>query len=825
MCTDSSDCSSHGLRKGGGGANQHCGTQRERLSLEVTNSEAVETLANLKKFVGSVAKVFMLLGGNSRIAKVDMLGIEQAILSTSHAGLWRPPLAVVAAINTFRSIECVKNQRWADMVSLLSLATSPLCGLLPAEAHRDHNRGIAKLALARAAPRSGRSVRPPMELCECLLKMSTALVNNDILPEADKKDFELLAVALEDPADYGVDQVNKAIAALSFFTPTAIPETSILASVVSIKKFKECRAACLKAAQARLNELTKGRTIIDAGHEVTKIEEGADVGKTKLHKVLRRAATYVTTLQRPHADIEKYCALMDRLANCVTTSVSVFDRSFQNYLEAVTEQNHEAAEESKREADRVVKGWKAAHFEKELFAHCHHLWQTLDKHLQSLYSRQQVLGKVVDLLPKCSGFAAECGAQTSDVSELVEVMSLLGDLLVQLKHFDIPCDPPVIQAAVGFKNSLKIDSMAIGIYKEQLATLKSVMVRFAEELAKADGDTDVMCDLQQEKVNVQQMLHLSSWSSTPKFDKEALGVLGPLLLLSSTRQAIRKAATQSLSWKQLPTVLGEGYQACLKIAAPGADAVIPKLTFLTGDSQKAEFFFKVADEVSQYVNPAFNKLKGLVDDGLAKQQAVVQSVVMAEKSDMEFLSEFDFKACDAAHKGLKSMLAKAECLEQVFKCQVDIADAMAARIAAQVAINRFAILQLVSRGHINHSTKGKTLRTQLTALWTTVISHKLLSYFGDGLVKQVQAILAQPAQPPEKSGKASKPKRPAREKKGKAATSHAKGREEPAEEEDSGVFEPPLETLESPELEQPGSDADDGFLESEVPEDQASDAP
>ena len=77
----------------------------------------------------------------------------------------------------------------------------------------------------------------------------------------------------------------------------------------------------------------------------------------------------------------------------------------------------------------------------------------------------------------------------------------------------------------------------------------------------------------------------------------------------------------------------------------------------------------------------------------------------------------------------------------MFKSQIDLTMHRKALTSAQVAINRYAMLQLKSRPNIQHATKGKPLSTQLDLVWKSVIANEIQGEFKEEFRQKIEMII------------------------------------------------------------------------------------
>jgi hypothetical protein len=326
-----------------------------------------------------------------------------------------------------------------------------------------------------------------------------------------------------------------------------------------------------------------------------------------------------------------------------------------------------------------------------------------------------------------------------DDLHLSEVMSALGSLRDDLEIASISCDASVFVAAKMYRDSLNIDDIAQKVYLEKISGMQSKVVQFLQAAETSEVDLeDTICA----SVQLDRILQLTSWSETPQHDRTSLDMLKSAMYLVSHAHEAESNSSGSIALKNLPAVLCEAYKAGKQVVHAGADAVIPKFTFLTGDPEMAVKMFKKCHRVSQSTDTCMNALVKAVQEGLDKAEHLVEKAAPeVHVGAVDFESDFKVDKCEAAHKAINGAISKAEILVQKCGVGIDLHVAKNARLHARGCINRSALAQLVSRANISHLAKGKPLRAQLKAVWDSVNTHGLSQFIPQELQELVEGLL------------------------------------------------------------------------------------
>lgn len=120
------------------------------------------------------------------------------------------------------------------------------------------------------------------------------------------------------------------------------------------------------------------------------------------------------------------------------------------------------------------------------------------------------------------------------------------------------------------------------------------------------------------------------------------------------------------------------------------------------------------------------------------------------------MAKFRLDSCDSSQKQLQAFINKAETLSTQFDLQMDLETHRQALKLAKAAINKYALLQLVSRPNIQHATRGKALRSQLDKVWKSVTSHNLQDLFAEEFKQKIQMIIGTVGDAVSSAGKPSK---------------------------------------------------------------------
>ena len=243
------------------------------------------------------------------------------------------------------------------------------------------------------------------------------------------------------------------------------------------------------------------------------------------------------------------------------------------------------------------------------------------------------------------------------------------------------------------------------------------------------------------ETEINELKMLAAWSQTPKFDRSALDILQPAMFLVCKRHSAIAASTGNISLKKIPSILPEAYAAAKAVIHPGAERIMPCLTFLVGDVSVAQQLFKHCEVAALQVDACMHKLNTAVSGGLEAAVQSCEACVFSEVMDnKEFETKFKLADCEAAHKTLMSSTGKAELLQ---KTGVDVKTeaAMDMKQKVRAAINRFALIQMLGRPNLSHASKGKALRTQLSSIWKAVSEHGLNDLLPKELCEEVERVL------------------------------------------------------------------------------------
>jgi hypothetical protein len=287
--------------------------------------------------------------------------------------------------------------------------------------------------------------------------------------------------------------------------------------------------------------------------------------------------------------------------------------------------------------------------------------------------------------------------------------------------------------------------MSLADAQVKLREMQALVAQHVKKCSEA-GETNV--DTPTLAVSV--LVHLSAWSSSPVFDKQCLEIIQPAMSLISNGASIREKTKGKLLWSNIPVQLSDGYKAVARVVHPGADAMIPKLSFLCGDAASAKACWDACLSIKDSVEPCVKKLQSHVETSLSVSDAAVQAGVRGELNDKAFLDEFKTTDMDSKLKTIAVAITRAEVLRSKFGLDIEVKAAKETQELGRAAVNRAALLLLLGRGLITHPTKGRTLRSQLKSVWTSVQAHNLERLLPNGLAEQVVNTLGSADQGGEK---------------------------------------------------------------------------
>ena len=252
------------------------------------NDLAVAQVSELKKFGSNLQKSLQAIA-----APCPKVAFESMLIGMSckkYDNKFDRPVAMIAVVGQYQALDKVKFGRWDELATVMTENTAALNRLVDADVLEQHCKCTAELCLAKAAPRTGRSCRPPAELGESLSKLASVFATEDYLPPGDAKDFRDLLKALAKVSDETFEETQKTHTILEGLTEVLVADTSVLFPLVQLSAFKELRRMCLKDTKTRMEDLTKSRTLTVVQHELSKVTANDVRGKdTALLDALRRA--------------------------------------------------------------------------------------------------------------------------------------------------------------------------------------------------------------------------------------------------------------------------------------------------------------------------------------------------------------------------------------------------------------------------------------------------------------------------------------------------------------------------------------------------------
>ena len=515
-----------------------------------------------------------------------------------------------------------------------------------------------------------------------------------------------------------------------------IAEASILYPLAQLPNFKELCRMCLKDAKTRLNDLTKSATLTNLVKEIELIvDHNKGVSDTSYQYCLARATEYACTLTRPHPDIDRFSAIVDSILNYGGMVCQGLDCSLGKFIESMV-----TGEPKTTEAEQILflaRNWRAMSTDNEAFVHRQDCSATLRQYDSVAEHRLRLLDmfRGLDLEVK----QLQTGTEAIDEVILAGVMAKYGDFMEFAGATLVPVSAGVLQQVQAYKAALNIDAMARKLYNDKLLHLQQ-LVRCQVERASADVDLE---DDVAKQINLDSLVRLASWSETPHFDKGCLALLTPAMFLICNQHGIKTASSGIINVKKMSPLLQQGYCHGAKLVIDdGADAILPKLTFLAGNAELAKKCFLFCHQLFQHVGTCVQKVCEVTRDAIAKSKHQVDSVLLPDiEDDADFLDKFKLKECQAARRQLSNHMAKGEILEKSLGLDVGMRQAAEVQTRAKVAINRFALASLLARPNIGHETKGLPLRQSLMSVWSTVVSHELVSHFSNEFVARVEKML------------------------------------------------------------------------------------
>ncbi len=247
---------------------------------KAVNEKAVSDIADFKKYVTNLQKLLVAIVTVN--GKVPLESVVEAIDSTKYATTFQLPVAVGFAVAQSIALDKVKYNRWDDLAAFVAKMTVDSQNKIDAGDLEQHMRYTAELCLAKAAPRCGRSCRPPAELGEALHKLAVVFSGTpDALSDRDAASFIQLRDALAKVNDAPQEDVVNTQKALEDLTEEAVPDDSVLFTLVQLNSFKELRRLCMKDIKVRLEDLTQGQTLNNAGVELIAASclSNSDIGR------------------------------------------------------------------------------------------------------------------------------------------------------------------------------------------------------------------------------------------------------------------------------------------------------------------------------------------------------------------------------------------------------------------------------------------------------------------------------------------------------------------------------------------------------------------
>lgn len=428
---------------------------------KVVNEEAVQHVLDLKKLCVSIQKLLAAVTSPS-VGSVTVEPLEASIESTQFNDLWKPPLAVLAAMVRCMVLTKVKYNRWEEIPAILDLESGRMASVISGETNLEFNNTCAELCLGKAAPRVGRSCRPPQELGEQLFALAEVFQQTSIVSETTAAAFKELSVALAKVDMAELEGVKRSYDALEALASTNFPEDNVLSPVVQLTSFKELRKLCVRDAKGRIDELTKSITLADAEREVSLLESGKPVRSTKAVICLQRASRYVMTLTLPHNDIEKYGQTLDRLTNVMGIYLNDLDGCLADAIEAYTSGAAPEGVSHQTKAEQYFANVNSLSCGQEMFAHRQESAAIFAQYFRTAAQRKDFMQDFVAL----ARFASEkIKVENAASDDLATVMSMYGRLADKMNTMECPCCSRVVQALADFKKSLNIDTLAADLYQ------------------------------------------------------------------------------------------------------------------------------------------------------------------------------------------------------------------------------------------------------------------------------------------------------------------------------------------------------------------------
>ena len=147
-----------------------------------------------------------------------------------------------------------------------------------------------------------------------------------------------------------------------------------------LSSFKDLRQKCLKRAKTRLTELTKWKAITDAGAELGRVQDkSACFKETNFVDCSHRSSTYVSTLTKPHSDIDRFTRVLDSLLDCAANSLYEMDDILTKVIE-----DKSRAQDAEKKMSEMASEWKALNFDSGTFAHHQEAWDTYNKYMKNM---------------------------------------------------------------------------------------------------------------------------------------------------------------------------------------------------------------------------------------------------------------------------------------------------------------------------------------------------------------------------------------------------------------------------------------------------------
>ncbi len=597
---------------------------------------------------------------------------------------------------------------------------------------------VIEKVLIKVAPSSGRAVKSKDELRTALHSLSTVL--SCIATGQPKLDLQLLEHLTTEVSDDS-DHVQVALTQLD----AGLPEDSILSGIVGGGSFKEMVQTVRRAVE-QLDGDSKPRRAM--GQLKKKMKELDDtlipksvniVDFTQFNRLLKDiaallqpAAEYCATLKKEHHEVDHFITIMNGLSAFVQSQFGCAIRALTCMAELLTvnvgadiRKHTTAAADTKTLSSRLIPiGTMPPLFKPQV------------DDLLAKGRAVDAIANMIDLMSDTKvALEKRDPANTAATKTVMEKMQLIETMVNAL---DPISKPTVSEAIHKFSEKYAVTSEGHAACDFKLSRMRAELLRFlcgkTEEDAKDFHQT--LPDELSESSFV-EAVQLCTWSSTPASDKAAVHVAKSITDLARAFQVITTAGGTAPE----QTVCRAGYAGAKVVKLSDGEQLNVVLRWIgVPQVELDETVSQIGSMATRLTDFLHSLLEGMMKDSGRAMTALSKHMPKADWTDEEFLEHSNVANIKAGFNKLEPL--RAEVVKVATSIDTDllklpfIAEAETVCRLAKGAVNKYAVLLLLSKPTITNPLKGDGLRKQLKTLLEQIDLHELSEFVGDAARKR-----------------------------------------------------------------------------------------